>query len=181
VRIIAGVAKGNLLYTPKGKKTRFTSDKVRGALFNILGQDLTGRTFLDLFAGVGSVGIEALSRGAAPVVFVEENRSNVRYIWKNLENCSLAQNTKIYNLSFKQALRRLPRDYFDFVYLDPPYSLYSIENILHDLLKRDIIQPSITIIEHKKKDVIPDGLKDLNLIRQKVYGQTILSFYKKIR
>ena len=188
MRIIAGLAKGKILSTPKGRKTRFTSDLLRGSLFNILGQDLTGKSFLDLFAGVGSVGIEALSRGAEPVVFVENDRQNLNYIRANLKHCGLAGKAQILPLSFKQSLRKLSSLNSsmgvspDYIFLDPPYSVYNIENILQDLIAHAIIpQFCVTIVEHSKKDVVPRRLENLNLSRDKVYGQTVLSFYKKTR
>ncbi len=179
MRIIAGLAKGKILSTPKGKKTRFTSDLLRGSLFNILGQDLTGKSFLDLFAGVGSVGIEALSRGAEPVVFVENDRQNLNYIRANLKHCGLSGKAQILPLSFKQSLKKLSSP--DYIFLDPPYSIYNIENILRDLIKHAILSHfCVTIVEHSKKDVVPRRLENLNLTRDRVYGQTVLSFYKEI-
>ena len=177
MRIIAGIAKGKILSTPKGRKTRFTSDLIRGSLFNILGQDLTGKSFLDLFAGVGSVGIEALSRGAEPVVFVENDRQNLNYIRANLKHCGLAGKARILSLPFKQSLRKLSSP--DYIFLDPPYSVYNIENILQDLIKHAILSHfCVTIVEHSKKDVVPRRLENLNLTRDRVYGQTVLSFYE---
>ena len=188
MRIIAGLAKGRLLSTPPGRRTRFTSDLIRGSLFNILGQDLTGKSFLDLFAGVGSVGIEALSRGAEPVVFVENDRQNLNYIRANLKYCGLAGKAQILSLSFQQSLKKLSASNSstgfspDYIFLDPPYSVYSVENILQDLIEHAIISHfCVTIVEHSKKDVVPRRLENLNLTRDRVYGQTVLSFYKKTR
>ncbi len=179
MRVIAGLAKGRILSTPKGRKTRFTADRVKDSLFNILGQDLRGKSFLDLFAGVGSIGIEALSRGAKPVMFVEKDVQNADYIRKNLENCRFSKGVKVYNLSFRQAIKKLLST-FDYIFLDPPYSAYPIEKILHNLYICGIVSGfSTTIVEHSKKDIVPSRLEGLILARRKVYGQTVLSFYKK--
>ena len=179
MRIIAGTAKGRKLSTPKGGKERFTSDKVKGSLFNILGQDLSGKSFLDLFAGAGNVGIEALSRGASTVIFVEKKRSNADIIRKNLKTCRLEEKAKVYNLPFEGVLDKLPSSFFDYIFLDPPYNLYNIEFMLQELQKHDIITQFATlIVEHSKKDIAPKKAGNLVLIRDKFYGETVLSFYK---
>lgn len=85
-------------------------------------------------------------------------------------------------MPFKDTLNKLTRNYFDYIFLDPPYDIYKMGNILHDLITHDIIkQFSITIVEHSKKDIVPHELENLNLFRQKIYGQTVLSFYRKIK
>ena len=179
MRVIAGKAKGRRLLTPRGRETRLTSDRVKGALFNILGQDLTGKSFLDLFAGGGGVGIEALSRGAEKVVFVEEKKDNVSVIKRNLALCGFREGFGVFPSSWEKAAGKLPKKFFDYIFLDPPYGVRDTGNILQRVWEHDIIASfTVIIAEHSRWEKLPDGFGFFLLSDRRKYGQTILSFYR---
>jgi len=178
MRITTGKYKGRNIFMPKG--IRPTQDKVRKAIFDILG-DIEGLSFLELFAGSGAVGIEAASRGAQEVVFVENNpnvlkmlTSNTSYIL-HTKYCILSQNVE-------SELRRLNQEkkQFDIIFLDPPYYQDLAKKTLQTLGRYDILSPNgLIVAEHFKKENLPDDLGVLSLFRQYKYGSTILSLFKR--
>lgn len=123
MRVIAGSAKRTQLITPKGMDTRPTTDRIKETLFNILSPHLRDAVFLDLFAGSGGIGIEALSRGAAEAVFVDRNRESVRCICENLRRTHLEDQAEVLCTGVNQAIGRLAADRrsFDLIFMDPPY------------------------------------------------------------
>jgi 16S rRNA (guanine(966)-N(2))-methyltransferase RsmD len=199
MRIISGRFKGRILKSPKGAGLRPTSQRVKEALFNILGERICGASFLELFAGSGSIGIEALSRGAKRVVFVENNRLCIKAIQENLALLGVASNcVTILPLTVQKALTHLAAkgDKFDLVFLDPPYNQKSpllcfpektrgdhqieLKNSLIKAAQCGILNPcSYLIAEHSKRGGAPQGVCGLNLIFSKGYGDTELSFYEK--
>ncbi len=176
VRVIGGIARGHKLLMVKSEGTRPTGDRVKESLFNILGQDLSGYRVLDLFAGVGSIGIEALSRGAARVVMVDANPDCVTVIEKNLVQTHFDQsNVRVIKGDYHKALMNLTET-FDLIYLDPPYAsplgLSALNLVMHmDILATD----GIVVLEHDKSFVDPDD----RAYRTKKYGQTYLSFFRR--
>lgn len=169
MNIIAGIAKGHKIYAPDN--IRPTRGKVREALFSII--DVNGRTFLELFAGSGAVGIEALSRGASRVVFVERSRKAVNYIKRNLDKTRLKG--EIINKSVSATLDSLD-DNFDFIFLDPPYKTALVKKTLKkiDAVLKD---SSIIIVERPSSEEFEyNGFKT---VKSKVYGDTSLSFLKR--
>ncbi|MCL6558668.1 MAG: 16S rRNA (guanine(966)-N(2))-methyltransferase RsmD [Firmicutes bacterium] len=180
LRVIAGTAKKRQLKVPKGLDVRPTSDRVKEALFNILGSFIPGCRFLDLFAGTGNVGIEALSRGAGSAVFVEINRRNIRIIKENLAATGLESKARLLNLDACDALSLLGREgqTFDIVFLDPPYLKNFEYDILAGIAGYSLLEPGgKVIIESSKKDRLPLEIEGLKVIRQERYGDTMLSFY----
>jgi len=184
VRVIAGTFKGRNLKIPSNWPGRLTADRIKEALFNILAPAIAGSKFLDLFAGSGNVGIEALSRGAGSVYFVEKDSRMVSTIYGNLGR--LQVNTGIYVVKedVLDALEWLYKkgESFDIIFLDPPYrkrmELPAVESISdYNLLKPD----GILIAESDKREVLPSGFKNLTLTRQEKYGDTLLTFYGRAR
>lgn len=173
MRIITGLYKNRVLKTPKGDTTRPTSDKVRGSIFNILQNQIEGRTFLDLFAGSGSMGIEALSRGAASATFVEKERRAVQCIKENLE--SLQIEAEVFATDALSAVKRLIKAsrQFDLIYIDPPYAL-DIEPLLE--LVQPILAPEGTLIleQSKRAKIEPNGLKQVD---ERHFGDTVIYFF----
>lgn len=164
---------------PKG--IRPTQDKVRKALFDILG-DIQGLSFLELFAGSGAVGFEALSRGAADLTLVETNRDCVVALKKNIESLKLgACNLLPWEAqkaikAFNQGKRR-----FDLIFLDPPYYRDLAKKTLQILGAYDILAPNgLVVVQHFKKDALSKESGKLILIREARYGDTLLSFYRKV-
>lgn len=179
MRIIAGIYKSRVLEAPKG--IRPTEDRVRKALFDTLG-DMDGVVFLELFAGSGAVGLEAVSRGAKEVVLVEQDRDSLAAIEKNIASLALS-NCHVYPLEAERALKSLQKGLkrFDIVFMDPPYYKEEAKKTLQMIEACDILAPNgFLIAQHFKKDALPDNLGVLSLFRQSKYGDTFLSFYKHV-
>ena len=178
MRIISGKYKGRTIQMPKG--IRPTQDKVRKALFDILG-DIAGLSFLELFAGSGAVGFEAASRGVTELTLVEHNRDCLRTIKQNIESLRLKA-CNLYPQEVEKTIKGFRKDKrrFDIIFLDPPYYHSLAKKTLQILEAYDILTPSGFIVtQHFKKDNLPDNLGVLSLFRQSRYGDTLLSFYKK--
>lgn len=180
MRIISGKYKGRIIKGPLG--IRPTQDKVRKALFDILG-DIQGLSFLELFAGTGAVGLEALSQGAKEVMFVEKERRCAKIIKDNLSLLGYLGYSVI-ALDVFEALKQLGKrgEKFDIIFLDPPYYKDLTKKTLQILSACDILtEPGFIVAQHFKKDNLPDALGDLTLFRQARYGDTVLSFYRKLQ
>lgn len=180
MRVISGSAKGKRLKAPRGMATRPITDLIKGALFSVWGSRVIGARLLDLFAGSGSVGIEALSRGAREVVFVDNSREAIQAIKENLENCRFPHDLPIIRGDVLRVLQILDRrqERFDLVYLDPPFSnepvFYQAMSALADV---DILAPgAIVVIRAPRKKEMPDfGV--LHKYRQSDYGESSLHYY----
>lgn len=180
MRVIAGKFKGRQLNLPKGVKIRPTSEKAKEALFNILGEKIRAASFLELFAGSGNIGIEALSRGVDSVTFVENNRLCIKTIEANLRHISSC--AKILPFDAERAIETLyqRKQKFDLVFLDPPYYQDRLKNCLIKICHYDILKPrSWVVAEHNKRQDLPKSLLKLKLMFTKRYGDTALSFYQK--
>jgi len=178
MRIISGKYKGRIVKMPKG--IRPTQNKVRKALFDILG-DVEGLSFLELFAGSGAIGFEAVSRGVRELTLVEYNRNCLLAINKNIESLKL-KSCQLYPKESGEAIKKIHQDKkkFDIIFLDPPYHRGMVKKTLQILGAYDILAPNgLVVIQHFKKDSLPETEGDLILFRQSRYGDTILSFYKK--
>lgn len=185
MRISGGIAKGRKIKTrkaftkAKGYELRPTSSKVRQAIFNILQDKIVHSHFLDLFAGTGAVGIEALSRGAKRVVFVEENATRVDIIKETLERFGFKD--KGYVLK-GDAIRFLKtsEETFDIIFADPPYRFEYFDLLLSIISEKDILsEGGLLIIEHSSKKNVTKGFGVLRLVKTYVYGDTSLSLYIK--
>lgn len=165
---------------PRGLDVRPTADRVKEALFNILGSLVPGSHFLDLFAGTGNIGIEALSRGAGSAVFVEKNHKNAQVIKENLAATGLDGHARLIRRDVADTLPLLGREgqRFDIVFLDPPYLKDFEKRTLAGIVGHGLLKPGAkVIIESSKKDNLPRDVEDLKMIRQEKYGDTLLSFY----
>lgn len=170
---------------PKG--IRPTQDLVRKALFDLLGQDLTGLTFLDLFAGSGAMGLEAASRGAQEVIFVEKESLCLRTIHENIMRLNihpLVKDRPLFEILQADALATI-KDYsrrgrkFDIIFADPPYGRELAKKTLITLKGHDILHPdSIVVIQHTKHETLPETEGRVFIEQQRTYGGTILTFYK---
>jgi len=179
MRIIRGTLKGRRLATPKGFQTRPTSDRIKESLFDILGGKVEGKLVLDLYAGTGSLGIEALSRGAKKIVFVEKGRQALQLLTKNLSRCGLSGGAEILPKDVLRAIGILHQrgERFDLIFIDPPYERGLIQKTLTKLESQRIYhEDSILIIQHDRRETLPEGLGELNLIRQRKIGDTLISF-----
>lgn len=178
MRIISGDKKGQKLVSLKRKKLRPTSDKVKGAIFNII-KSVEGKKVLDLFAGSGALGIEALSRGAEEVIFVDNSFTSLSIIRKNLEKLGFGEKCKLVKKDVLRFLRSKKEESFDLILADPPYTKGICQKILDILATKNILNAGgILVIEHHKKEEIEKG-EDLILLQQRKYGDTIVSFFKE--
>jgi 16S rRNA (guanine(966)-N(2))-methyltransferase RsmD len=178
VRIIAGALKGRRLEAPDWTGLRPTSDKLRETLFNILGPTVREARVLDGYAGTGAVGIEALSRGAAHVTFVESDSRAARLIESNLRHCGVENRYAIIRASFAGTARRLGGAVFDVIFLDPPYGAGALAEALAaaaPLVGRD----TRLVIEHAKRDAPPERSGPLERTRVVTSGDSALAFYRR--
>ncbi|MFY9269122.1 MAG: 16S rRNA (guanine(966)-N(2))-methyltransferase RsmD [Candidatus Manganitrophaceae bacterium] len=179
MRINSGTLKGRQLHAPPGLAVRPTSDKVKQALFNILSARIEGAVFLDLYAGTGSVGIEALSRGAKQVFFVEKNREPIEYLKRNLSFPSFQDRFLCFCTDAVTFLKRDEGIPFDIAFLDPPYEGNEIEKTLPLLGEDDMITDGgRVIVQHFHKKALPEQTGKLKLSKKYTYGDTLLSFYE---
>lgn len=196
MRVIAGKLRSRPLHSLRGLDLRPTSDRLRETLFNVLAAGdpsaFADKVWLDLCAGTGAVGIEALSRGAAKVFFVESSAPVATLIRRNLDSLGLTKDTKaagsdkldfeVLNQDVTRALRNLEarNATADFIFLDPPYRLQKIyQEILHQLSQSQLLKPAAVIIaEHEKRFDPGDGFPPLLRYRKLEQGDTALSFYR---
>lgn len=188
MRVIAGTYRSRVLKSLKGLALRPTSDYLRETLFNVLGPSVSGSRFIDLFAGTGAVGIEALSRGAAEVVFIENHAAAATLIRRNLESLDVRSGALILPLDAIKGLEKLaalhkPEDPpFDFIFIDPPYAAANdYDRVLRFLGDATFLSAnSLVIAEHSRKASLPEGIGSLHRARVLTQGDAALSFYRKI-
>jgi 16S rRNA (guanine966-N2)-methyltransferase len=179
VRVISGKARGRRLKAPK--EARPLTDQAKEALFNILRNDIDGRSFLDVFAGSGAVGIEALSRGARRAVFIEQNRQAVAIIRGNLELTGLAEQAEVFQVEATRGLKLLARkgERFEVVFLGAPYDSPALAKCLEILGSEELLATgAIVIAEHRRQHGIEAGYGALKAGREARYGETVLTFYE---
>jgi len=183
VRVIAGFLGGRTLVAPAGARTRPTADRVREALFSVLA-GVEGDAVLDLYAGTGALGIEALSRGAAHATFVENARAALQALRQNIHALELGEVTTVLPIAVERALRAPPwREGFDLVFLDPPYAVIRGGRFTDPLAKAvergltSSLRPGARVIlEHTSEEEAPP-VSGITLEETRVYGDTSLSFY----
>jgi 16S rRNA (guanine966-N2)-methyltransferase len=180
IRVISGVAKGRRLKLVPGEGTRPVSDRVKEALFNILGADVREAWVLDLFAGTGSVAIEALSRGAAGAVLVDQEARAIRTLHENLESTQLAGRAEVIRADAFLLLEEAPRRQFDYVYVAPPQyrELWSRAVTMIDSNSGWLNPDAWVIAQIHPKEFRELELAHLRLADQRRYGSTLLVFYE---
>ena len=182
MRVISGTARGKRLKAPRGMDTRPITDMIKEALFNVLGSSIAGASLLDLFAGSGSVGIEALSRGAEQVIFIDNSNQSVKIISDNLNNCGFSENYELYRSDVFRAIEILKRRglKFDYIYADPPFTVESIFIPLLELLDRTPLfaEEGSLIIRSSRKKTLPVKLSRLEEYRLDNYGKSSLHYYR---
>ncbi|MBN1382732.1 MAG: 16S rRNA (guanine(966)-N(2))-methyltransferase RsmD [Deltaproteobacteria bacterium] len=179
MRIIGGEAKGRRLGLPKDCRIRPTSDRIKEALFNLL-YPVSGKSFLDLYAGSGSVGLEALSQDAAKVVFVEKNPVLIHLIKKYLRECGFKDRYAVLAVDVRQGIKLLESrpERFDIVFADPPYEKDLIDRTIEWIgTSRLVAEDGVAVIQHSTREGIHDS-GVFELFDQRRYGDTILSFLK---
>jgi 16S rRNA (guanine966-N2)-methyltransferase len=182
MRVIAGKYRSRPLRSLKGQALRPTSDRLRETLFNILGPAVEDATFVDLYAGTGAVGIEALSRGARLAIFVEQHAPATALIRRNLESLGIGGAAEILGVDVLRGLKRLEarHAHAQFVFLDPPYAATEeYESALAFLGDSLLVAPGgRVIVEHLRKRALPERIGELELARVVEQGDAALSFYR---
>ena len=186
MRVIAGKFRSRQLKSLKGMALRPTSDRLREALFNVISDRVEGSRFLDLFAGTGAVGIEALSRGAREAVFIENHAPAAAVIEKNLQSLGLRAEARVLVLDASSGLERLAREavakpkHCDIVFLDPPYAAAEeYRRVLSFLGGSPLLaEGSLVIAEHQRKFELPETVGNLERVRRLQQGDAALSFYR---
>lgn len=175
MRVITGIAKGKRLRTLEGNDVRPTTDRVKEAIFSILQFRLEGRTFLDLFAGSGQMGIEALSRGAEKAYFVDSSKKALAVINENIKTCGLENKAKVVG-GTAQGFLKMNREKFDIAFLDPPYRQGLIEELL-PLVCENMKETGIILCEHPLDEKIVEKCCDFSLDREYRYGKIKISSF----
>jgi 16S rRNA (guanine966-N2)-methyltransferase len=183
MRVIGGVYRGRRLRTIGGRTVRPTSDRLRETLFNILAPKISGSSFLDICAGSGAVGLEALSRGAASVTFIDRSRTACAVIDANLNALGIKRNVTTLNRDAVSALKRLEQEpaRFDVLFFDPPYASEIYGQVMKQLSMGELLSPdAVVIIEHRAKTPPQPEYDKLRLFRTVKQGESALAFYETV-
>jgi len=186
MRVIAGTYRSRILKSPKGSALRPTSDRLRETLFNVLAPGMEGSRFLDLFAGTGAIGIEALSRGAAEVVFVENHAAAVKLIQRNLESLAIRSGATVLGVDVLRGLEMLAErgkveaSRFNYIFLDPPYAAAAeYARVLQFSSLSSLLAPGgLLIAEHHRSCDLPEHAGPLPRVRVLKQGDAALSFFR---
>ena len=177
MRVIAGKAKGHKLKGTARKTTRAITDRIKESIFGILG-DISGKRVLDLFAGTGNLGIEALSRGAGKVIFIDRDRNCAKLIRENLS--SMNSPATVYTDTVRNRLKRLGRSSkkFDLIFVDPPFGSNLMEETLKDIERFKLVsEEGLVIARHHNRQQLPEKVGRLILSRMEKYGENVVCFY----
>jgi len=177
MRLTGGVARGRPIKTPKGRAVRPLLSRIRKSLFDVIGDRIQRSHFLDLYSGSGAVGIEALSRAAERVIFVEKDTVSIHTIKENLASCNFSSRSKIWQ---KDVLGFLPwlleKERFDFIFIAPPY-YQGLQDRTLVIIERKDTGKSWIIVQHSPREKVNLSRKKIKLFKQRKYGDTILSFF----
>lgn len=183
MRIIGGQFRGKRLFAVSGRRVRPTADRLRESIFNIIAAHVPDAVVLDLFAGTGAMGIEALSRGAGAAVFVENSREALAAITRNIHAVVLQQKAQILKWDITRNLnciRRLPLR-FGLVFMDPPYNQDMVRKGLHNLCRCDCLErDALVVVEHSILEPIPENLARLAVADERRYGKTLVTFLTSV-
>lgn len=181
MRIIAGTAKGRALKAPKGLATRPTSDRTRETVFNVLGQWCDGEEVLDLYAGLGSLGLEALSRGAKHATFIESSPHAMAVLADNVRTLGMAGASTTFLLSAARASSRFLKEgrAFTLVFSDPPYAMEAGNTVLEALSQGLLAPGGRAVIEHGRREQLAESVGDVVRTDERRFGDTLVSFYSR--
>ncbi len=183
MRIIAGTARGRTIRSLRGQALRPTTDRVRESLFGALAEKVMGASFLDLYAGSGAVGLEALSRGAEKAVFVESHPPAARLIAENAARCGLADRVRIIRGQVVRALPRLVREgaEFDLIFLDPPYGKGEVLRAMRAIGRAASLAAADgwVICQRSRREGLPDGIGGFLRKRASRFGETVIDWYQR--
>ena len=180
MRVIAGEAKGRPLKAVPGVNTRPTTDKVKEAIFSMIGPYFEGGQVLDLFAGTGGLGIEALSRGMARAVFIDLERQSIEVVRRNIEAAGMTSRAEIHKNEASRAIKLLEKRgmKFELVFLDPPYKMKEADKLMREMAERGLLAPgAVIVVEHDARHAYSDTDRGFRLRRQALYGDTAVTIY----
>ncbi|OAB45162.1 16S rRNA (guanine(966)-N(2))-methyltransferase RsmD [Paenibacillus antarcticus] len=181
MRVVSGSAKGRPLKSVPGTGTRPTTDKVKEAVFSMIGPYFDGGTVLDLFAGTGGLGIEALSRGMEHAIFIDMDPKSIETIRANLKATRLESQAEVFRNEAERAIKVLAKRsvQMDAVFLDPPYRMTNADELLQQMHERSLLQDLATIvIEHDSKYEYPDEFGHFSCTRKAIYGECGITIYR---
>jgi len=183
MRIIAGKHKRLVLNTLEGTTTRPMMDRMKESIFNTIGPFLDGEVVLDLFAGSGALGLEALSRGASLAYFVEVDKDALEIVKKNVLKAKEVDNSQILNMDYLEALKKFKynKQKFDIVFLDPPYKLNIINEIIDSLIKDDLLNCDALIVCQAVKKNVNTEIQGVEVYKNKLFGHSEVIIFKKWR
>lgn len=183
MRVVSGTCKGRSLKAVPGSSTRPTTDKVKEAIFNMIGPYFDDGIGLDLFAGSGGLGIEALSRGLEKVIFVDRDPKAIQVIKENIAACDVTDKTEVYRNDADRALKAiLKREIcFDYIFLDPPYKKQQLLKLLETMNHEKLLKPNgIIVCEHASDVELPSDVGDFKTIKKEQYGIIGITIYQNI-
>ncbi|MDQ0272390.1 16S rRNA (guanine(966)-N(2))-methyltransferase RsmD [Cytobacillus purgationiresistens] len=182
MRVVSGTQKGKHLKAVPGNSTRPTTDKVKEAIFNMIGPYFDGGIGLDLYAGSGGLGIEALSRGAEKVIFVDRDGKAIQTIHDNIRTCELEENVEVYRNDSSRALKALIKREltFDYIFLDPPYKKQQLVALLELIDSANLLSSSgVIVCEHGSDVTLPNEIGDFIQNKHENYGMISISIFNK--
>ena len=180
MRVVGGTFKGRRLQTCRVKSLRPTSEKIREAIFNIIAPWLAGGSVLDLYAGTGGLGIEALSRGMDRAVFVEHNSAIVSVLKKNISSCHCEEQSEVIGLPVSKGLKILKfrKEKFALIFLDPPYNEQLAGETIYEIYESQLLnEDGLITVEHSSREVLEKGYGGIKMENQRKYGQSLVSFF----
>lgn len=180
MRVIGGIYRHrNLVYPDNNIDIRPTKDRIREAFFSIV-KDLDNKTFLDLYAGSGSMGIEAISRGAKLSVFVDNNLESLKYVNQNIKSLDLFEHTKVLKMNDFDALKKFKNEgiKFDVIYIDPPYLKGKYEEILDYIFNNDLLNDNYVVATESNRKINVNPLWN-KLVKEYHYGEIIVTTFKR--
>ncbi|HSI67814.1 MAG TPA: 16S rRNA (guanine(966)-N(2))-methyltransferase RsmD [Planococcus sp. (in: firmicutes)] len=181
MRVVAGTAKGVPLKAVPGESTRPTTDKVKESVFNMIGPFFDGGNALDLFAGSGGLGIEALSRGIERAVFIEKDRKAIDIVRFNLAKTRMEDRAEVYRADANRAIKALKKNDFQarLLFLDPPYMMKEAYGLMDKAAEMGIVtQDSIVVCEHDRNVELKDRTRFYERFKKELYGNTMVSIYR---
>lgn len=179
MRIISGSARGTKLVTLEGLDTRPTTDRVKESLFNLLQYEFHEKRVMDLYAGSGALGLEAMSRGAVEIILVDQNKACIEIIQKNVEKTHGLGKCKVLKEDVLSAVRKQKPQSLDLIFMDPPYLKGHIEPTLEVIIQTNVLKEGgLVVIEHEKSDqwAQPQGLE---LVKTRAYGICAITIYRR--
>lgn len=180
MRVVSGKCKGIPLKAVPGKTTRPTTDKVKEAIFNMIGPYFDGGIGLDLFAGSGGLGIEALSRGLDKMIFVDRDKNAIQTIHENIHKCGLEPFAEVYRNDAERALKAVAKRElrFQLIFLDPPYRKQQLEGLIERISEKNLLHPDgVIICEHESDYQLPERIHDFIKNKEERYGTTTVAIY----